>query len=310
MMASKEARLRADHPPERSEGLLRALKLGVRRPVTDLFPGDYRSIFSALGTELLQVRPYEPGDDVRLIDPSATARRGELHIRVHVAEKTLTTWIVLDVSPSMAFGTADRLKADVAEGIVLVLGHLSARCGNSIGAATFGDRNPQTLLPRGGRDRTYALLKLFRQRPDPEALGATSPAEVLIRISRLARRRALVVVASDFRGPRDWRGAMLRLASRHETIAIEIRDPREQELPDVGELFLVDPETGRQLRVETSNRRLRERFAAAAAAERAQLASEFRSLGVDHLVLSTRGDWLRVLASFLRERVAKQRGRT
>jgi uncharacterized protein (DUF58 family) len=291
-MASQEARLRAVHPPERSEGLLRALKLGVRRPVTDLFPGDYRSIFSGVGTELVQVRPYEPGDDVRLIDPSATA-----------------TWIVLDVSPSMAFGTADRLKADVAEGIVFVLGHLSARGGNSIGAATFGDRNPQTLLPRGGRDGTYGLLKLLRQKPYPEALGATSPAKVLTRIARLARQRALVVIASDFRGPRNWRDPMLRLASRHETIAIEIRDPREQELPDVGELFLVDPETGRLLRVDTSNRRLRERFAATAAAERAQLATEFSSLGVDHLVLSTEGDWLRVLASFLRERVAMQGGR-
>jgi uncharacterized protein (DUF58 family) len=246
---------------------------------------------------------------VRLIDPNATARRGEPYIKVHVAEKSLTTWIVLDVSPSMTFGTTDRLKADVAEGIVFVLGYLSARSGNSIGAATFGDRNPQTLLPRGGRDGTYGLLKLLRQKPYPEALGSTSPAEVLSRIARLARRRALVVVASDFRGPRNWREPMLGLASRHETIAIEIRDPREQELPDVGELFLVDPETGRQLRVDTSNRRLRARFAASAAAEREQLASEFRSLGVDHLVLSTRGDWVRILASFLRKRVAMQGGR-
>jgi uncharacterized protein (DUF58 family) len=307
-MASQEARLRTDHPPERSEDLLRALKLDVRRQVTDLFPGDYRSIFSGVGTELLQVRPYEPGDDVRLIDPSATARRGEPHTRVHMAEKAVTTWIVLDVSPSMMFGTADRLKADVAEGIVFVLGHLSARSGNSIAAASFGDRNPQTLLPRGGRYGTYRVLKLLSQRPYPEALGATSPAEVLTRIARLARRQALVVVASDFRGPRNWREPMLRLASRHETIAIEIRDPREQELPDVGELDLVDPETRQQLRVDTSNRRLRKNFAAAAAAERAQLATEFRSLGVDHLVLSTEGDWLRVLASFLRERVTMQGG--
>jgi uncharacterized protein (DUF58 family) len=143
---------------------------------------------------------------------------------------------------------------------------------------------------------------------DAEEVGATSPAEVLTRIARLARRRALVVVVSDFRGPRDWRGPMLRLAGRHETIVIEIEDPREWKLPNLGDLFLVDPETGRQLRVNTSDRRFRERFAAAAA-ERAELAAEFRSLGVDHLVLSTKGDWLRVLASFLRERAAMQRGR-
>ena len=114
----------------------------MRRPVTDLFPGDYRSIFSGVGTELVQVRPYEPGDDVRLIDPSATARRGEPHIRVHVAEKALTIWMVLDVSPSMAFGTADRLKADVAEGIVFVLGHLSP------GAATASAQPPSEIAIR------------------------------------------------------------------------------------------------------------------------------------------------------------------
>jgi uncharacterized protein (DUF58 family) len=309
MMAVQEVRLTGDHQPT-PEALLKALKLGMRRPVAALAPGDYRSIFSGIGTELIRLRPYGPGDDVRLIDPSATARRAEPHIRVYVAEKTLTTWIALDVSPSMTFGTADRRKANVVEGIALILGHLSARGGNSIGAATFGDRNPQTLLPRGGRDGTCGLLKLLQRRPDSKEVGTTSPAEVLTRIARLARQHALVVVASDFRGPRNWRGAMLRLASRHETIAIEVQDPREQELPDVGDLFLIDPETGRQLRVDTSDRRLRERFAAAAAAERTELAAEFRSLGVDHLVLSTSGDWLREFASFLSERVAVRRGRT
>ena len=291
------------------EVLVRALKLGLRRPVTDLLPGEYCSMFSGVGTELVQVRPYAPGDDVRLIDPSVSARRGEPHVRVHVAERALTTWLALDVSPSMAFGTADRRKADVAEGVAFVLGHLSAKGGNSIGAATFGDNNPETLLPRGGRNGTRGLSKLLGRRSDPEEVGATSPAEVLARISRLARRGTLVVLASDFLGPRNWRGPMLRLANRHETVAIEIADPRERELPDVGDLFLVDTETGRQLRVDTSDRRLRKRFAAAAARERAELAAEFRSLGVDHLVLSTEGDWMRPLAGFLRERVAMRGGR-
>lgn len=284
--------------------------MGVRHPLTDLLPGDYRSVFSGVGTELVQIRPYEPGDDVRLIDPSVTARRGEPHVRVHVAEKALSTWIALDVSPSMTFGTADRLKADVAEGVALILAHIAARGINSLGAATFGVRNPGTVLPKCGRDGIYGLIRLLGQQPDSDEVGATSPAEVFGRISRLARRRALVVVVSDFRGPRDYGGALLRLAARHETIAIEIRDPREQELPDVGYLCLVDPETGRQLRVNTSDRRLRERFTEASAAERAGLAAEFRSMGVDHLVLSTRDDWSRDLAIFLHGRTATQWGRS
>ena len=109
----------------------------------------------------------------------------------------------------------------------------------------------------------------------------------------------MIVVVSDFRGPRDWRSRLLHLASRHDVVAIEIRDPREQELPDVGDLWLVDPESGRQLRVDTRSRKLRERFGEDAAAEREELARELRSLGVAHLTLSTSGDWLRRLVGFL-----------
>jgi uncharacterized protein (DUF58 family) len=109
-----------------------------------------------------------------------------------------------------------------------------------------------------------------------------------------------VVVVSDFRGPRDWRAPLLRLRSRQGVLAIEVRDPREQALPSVGDLWLVDPETGRQLRVDTGSRRLRERFAARAAEERDAVAEALRRAGADHVVLSTAGDWLHGLASFLR----------
>jgi uncharacterized protein (DUF58 family) len=109
-------------------------------------------------------------------------------------------------------------------------------------------------------------------------------------------------VVSDFRGPQDWRGPLMNLAGRHDVVAIEIRDPREQELTNVGLLWLVDPETGRQLRVDTRSRKLRERFAAAASAERSQVRQMFSSVGARHVVLSTEGDWLRRLVVFLRRR--------
>jgi uncharacterized protein (DUF58 family) len=143
------------------------------------------------------------------------------------------------------------------------------------------------------------MLLELRREPDREAAGATSVGEALARVARISRQSSLVFVVSDFRGPRDWRGPLLQLGGRHDVAAVEIRDPREQELPNVGELWLVDPETGRQLRVDTSRRKLRERFAAAAAAERNALATELRSLGVSHAVLSTAGDWLRTFAGFL-----------
>jgi uncharacterized protein (DUF58 family) len=212
----------------------------------------------------------------------------------------MVTWLVLDTSLSMHFGTADRRKADVAEGVALAVGHVATRRGNRLGVVTFGDPNPLTLPPRQGRVALLGLLSALRGEEDESAVGATSLGEALARTAGLARQRALVVVASDFRGPFDWRRPLLQLAGRHDVVAVEIRDPREQELPNVGDLWLVDPETGRQLRVDTRDSRLRERFRSAAAEERNGLARTLASAGARHVVLTTQGDWLRTLALFLR----------
>ena len=287
-------------PGPMPEALLRALDLTVRRRVEGVVPGDYPSSALGPGTELAQVRPYEPGDDVRQIDWNVTARTNEPHVRVRVAERVLTTWLLLDVSPSMAFGTADRRKLDVAEGVALAIGHVASRRGGRLGLLTFGGEAPRTVAPRQGRAGLLSLLLAFRRDSDEHASGATSLGEALVRAARVARQRGVVVLVSDFRGPRDWRRPLLELAGRHDVLAVEIRDGREQELPDVGDLWLVDPETGRQLRVDTGRRRLRERFAEQASAERAELARELSSLGVRHVVIETAGDWLRTFAGFLK----------
>ena len=279
--------------------LLRKVNLTVRRRIDGLLAGDHRSWAFGDGAELAQVRPYVPGDDVRLIDWNVTARTGEPHVRVHVAERALETWLLLDTSASMTFGTADRRKWDVAEGVSLAVGHFAVRRGNRLALATFGDRDPVTAPARQGNRGLVALLLALRREPDLEPAGPTSLGTALGRLGGLARRRAVIVVVSDFRGPRDWRSRLLQLASRHHVVAIEIRDPREQELPDVGDLWLVDPESGRQLRVDTRSSKLRERFGAVAAAEREELTRELRSLGVSHLSLSTSGDWLKRLVAFV-----------
>jgi uncharacterized protein (DUF58 family) len=250
------------------------------------------------------VRPYAPGDDVRRIDWNVTARTNETHVRIDLAERVLVSWLVLDSSPSMQFGTADRRKADVAEGVAIAIGHLATRRGNRLGVVTFGDESTYALPPRQGRVALLGLLRALReQRPGP-GTGAPSLGDALARAGSLAHQRSLAVVVSDFRGPQDWRPPLLELAGHHDVVAIEIRDPREQELPNVGQLWLVDPETGRQLQVNTRSRKLRERFAVAAAAERAQVAQVFASAGVRHVVLTTSGDWLRTLVVFLRRRRA------
>jgi uncharacterized protein (DUF58 family) len=291
------------------EGLLRALDITIGRRVDGLLTGDYRSTIHGEGTELAQIRPYVIGDDVRHMDWNVTARTGEPHVRVHLAERVLVTWLALDTSPSMRFGTADRRKADVAEGVAIAVGHVATRRGNRLGVVSFGGAEERALPPRQGRAGLLGLLtSLHHQDPGtatnlaPGYGGATSFADALRRTGTVARQRALVVVVSDFRGGLDWKRELVDLAGRHDVLAVEIRDPREQELPSLGELWLVDPETGRQLRVDTRDEGLRTRFAAGAADERARLAAVFASTGVRHLVLSTSGDWLRPLAAFLRRR--------
>jgi uncharacterized protein (DUF58 family) len=283
-----------------AEGLLRALDVSIGRRVEGLLAGDFRSNLLGTGSELAMVRPYVPGDDVRRIDWNVTARTGEPHVRVDLAERVLVTWLALDTSASMQFGTADRRKADVAEGVAVALGHLATRRGNRLGVVTFGGAMPHVLPPRQGRAGLVGLLSVLRSQPDDHVADTTSLGGALVSTGALARQKSLVVVVSDFRGPRDWRQPLLGLAGHHDVVAVEIRDPREQELSNVGLLWLVDPETGRQLRVDTRSRRLRERFAVAAAAERAEVARTFGSAGVRHVVLTTSGDWLRALVVFLR----------
>jgi uncharacterized protein (DUF58 family) len=283
-------------PGPLSASSLRALELSVGRRVDGLLAGDYRSAFAGVGSELWQVRPYEPGDDVRRIEWNVTARTGEPHVRVELAERVLVTWLVLDASASMSFGTGDRRKADVAEGVAIAVGYAATRRGNRLGTIAFGTE-PVVERPRQGRRALLDTLRLLRDLP-PAGTGTLR--EALELADRVTKQRALIVVVSDFRGPIDWRSPLLRLAGRHAVLAVEVRDPREQDLADVGELRLVDPETGRQLRVDTGDSRLRERFAAVAADERRRLVSSLASAGVRHVALSTEGDWLRPLAAFLR----------
>jgi uncharacterized protein (DUF58 family) len=281
------------------EPLLRALDLTLGRRVDGILAGDHRSTRVGAGTEFALVREWLPGDDVRRIDWNVTARTNHVQVRVDVAERALTCWLLLDVSPSMTFGTADRRKWDVAEGVALAFGYLASRRGNRVGVLSFGGNASVVAPPRQGRAGLLSVVRAAHDEPETRRVGATSLGGALTRLERLARQRAFVLLLTDFRGPRDWRRPLLRLTARHEVVAVEVRDPREQVLPDVGHVWLVDPETDRRLHVDTGRRSVRERFAAAAAAERASVAAELASLSVRHVVLTTDAEWLRPFALFV-----------
>ncbi len=288
-------------PGPMPEPLLRALELSIGRRVDGLLAGDHRSHLLGRGSELAQVRPYVPGDDVRLIDWNVTARTRETHVRVQLAERVLVSWVVLDRTPSMGFGTAERRKADVALGVALALGHAASLRGNRVGLASFGSGSEAPLSPRQGRAGLVGLLVALGE--EGRGCGvAPELAPALSLLGSVARQRSLVAVVSDFRGARDWKGPLLDLAARHDVLAVEIRDPREQELVDVGEIWFSDPETGARLRVDTGDTGLRARFAEAAASERRDVAADLAAARASHVVLSTSGDWLRSLATHLGRR--------
>ncbi len=288
-------------PPDARQGpgpmpgaLVDALDPAINRLIARTLPGNRAASGVGLGTELAQLRPYEPGDDVRQIEASASARTGTLHVRVQVPERALTTWVVLDLSPSMAFGTSRRLKADVAEGVALVFARLGLRRAGSVGVIAFGaPEGARILPPRGSRRGMVAVQKLLAEGVAIDGQHHVHGlADALGRLLRLGNQPGLVVVISDFRDQGDWERPLGGLRLRHAMIAVDIADPREAELPALGRLALVDPETGTVVRVDSSNRRLRERFAALEHERRATVAAEFRRLGIRHIQLSTDQDWL------------------
>jgi uncharacterized protein (DUF58 family) len=274
--------------------LVDALDPAINRLIARTLPGNRAASGVGLGTELAQLRPYEPGDDVRQIEASASARTGTLHVRVQVPERALTTWVVLDLSPSMAFGTSRRLKADVAEGVALVFARLGLRRAGSVGVIAFGAPDGARILPpRGSRRGMVAVQKLLAEGVAIDGQHHVHGlADALGRLLRLGNQPGLVVVISDFRDQGEWERPLGGLRLRHAMIAVDIADPREAELPALGRLALVDPETGTVVRVDSSNRRLRERFAALEHERRATVAAEFRRLGIRHIQLSTDQDWL------------------
>ncbi len=285
--------------------LVDALDVAITRKLAHTLPGDRRAAGVGLGVELAQLRPYVVGDDVRHIDPAATARTGgQPHVRLHVPDRAMTTWIVLDVSPSMAFGTAQRLKADVAEGIALVFGRLGIRRAGSVGLIMYGAGGAggtRVLPPRGSKPGLVALRRALADGVAPD--GRHEPAafaDALQRTGRLARQSGLVVVVSDFRDQRGWERPLGSLRMRHSVIGVEIVDPRELEVPAVGHLALIDPETGARVEVDTSSARLRERFAELERERRETIAGELRRLRVHHVSLSTDADWLLELGRQLR----------
>ncbi|WP_156036345.1 DUF58 domain-containing protein [Blastococcus sp. URHD0036] len=293
-------------PPNFAEGpadvLLQRLELTIRRRLDGLLQGDYSGLVPGSGTEAGDSRTYHPGDDVRRMDWPVTARTQVPHVRETIADRELETWAVVDLSASLDFGTANCQKRDLAIAGLAAVSHLTVRGGNRLGAVVTTGERVDRYPAAAGRLAADRLLRSVVATPRAEGGRRGDLAAALESLRRPPRRRGLVVVVSDFLGDSDWERPFRLLSTRHELLAIEVVDPRELELPDVGLLTVVDPETGETLEVPTGDGEFRARFAAGAAAQRQQIARALRRAGAGHLQLRTDRDWLMDVVRFVADR--------
>jgi uncharacterized protein (DUF58 family) len=281
----------------RLEAALKALELTVRIRLDGLLQGNHLGLVPGPGSELGEARAYQPGDDVRRIDWSVTARTTEPHVRQTVADRELETWVLVDLSPSLDFGTADCEKRDLAIAALAAVAHLTRGGGNRIGALVSTGEQLVRFPARGGLAYARGLLRNVAQVPNAPSGTRGDLTAAIESLRRPPRRRGLAVVVSDFLGEPTWEATLRALSGRHELLAVEVLDPRELELPEVGTVVLADPESGRQREVVTTPLLCRE-FAAAAAAHRERVALALRRAGAAHLRLRTDSDWIADVVRF------------
>ncbi len=272
------------------EKILRSLEWTVIRRLDGLLHGNYRTLFRGFGLDLAGLREYQLHDDVRHIDWNVTARLQTPYVRQHHEDREVTAWFLLDLSPSVDFGSMHVKKRAVLIDTVTTLARLLTRHGNRVGALFYG-RNVDTVIPaRGGRQHVLHILSSLLMRPELPGATATNLSDFLQTAFQVIRRRSLIFLVSDFITVPGWAKPLAYLARRHEIIGVRLYDPLEMELPNLGLLTMQDSETGEQVLVDTHDPGFRRRFAAAAEEREAELRSGLQLAGVDALELSTGDD--------------------
>jgi uncharacterized protein (DUF58 family) len=280
------------------EQILRRLEWTVIRRLDGLLHGDYRTLFRGFGLDLADLREYQYHDDVRHIDWNVTARLATPYVREYHEDREVTAWFLLDLSPSLDFGSGEVRKRGLAGDFVAVLARLLSRHGNRVGALFYGDRVDNVIPARSGRRHVLHLVHAMSSRPARTRSGATDLKVLLQAAFSLMQRRSMVFVVSDFISAPGWPRQLSRIALRHEVVAVRLYDPLEMELPDLGMLPIQDAETGERLYVDTHDRRFRNRFAQLARQRDQALRSAFSQAGVDALELSTDDDLVDAILRF------------
>jgi uncharacterized protein (DUF58 family) len=290
-----------------AERVLRRLEWTAIRRLDGLLQGNYRTLMRGAGLDLADLREYQHHDDVRHIDWNVTARLAIPHVRVFTEDREMAAWFLLDLSPSVDFGSGEQRKRNVSADFVAVLARLLTRHGNRVGAMLYGSGVDTVIPTRGGRRHVLQLLHSMHQRPAQTESGTTKLRDLLEAAAGLIKRRSTLFVVSDFISEPGWERPLALLAQRHEVVAVRLLDPLELNLPDLGLLTVRDSETGEQLLVDTHDAGFRKRFARIAAQREAELREGFVRAGVDALELSTDGDLVDAVVRFTEMRKRRAR---
>jgi len=280
------------------ERILLRLDWQVIRRLDGLLQGDYRSLFYGYGVDFADLREYQPEDDIRYIDWNVTARMNTPYVRQYVEDREITAWFLLDLSPSVDFGTVQSLKRNVLIDFVTTLARLLTRHGNRVGAMFYASRIERTIPARGGRLQVLRLVNDLLKQPRLSKAPFTDLTPLLNAGLNTIKRRSLVFIISDFISVPGWERPLSLLNQRHEVLAVRLWDPREVELPDIGPIIMEDAETGEQLYVDTHDKRFRQRFQEASRRREAEMNEAFKHAGVDAMSLSTEEDMVRAIIRF------------
>jgi len=290
-----------------AENVLKRLEWTVIRRLDGLLQGDYRTLLRGAGLDLADLREYQHHDDVRHIDWNVTARLQVTHVREFTEDREMAAWFLVDLSPSVDFGSGELAKRNIASEFTAVLARMLTRHGNRVGAMLYGAGVDAVIPTRGGRRHVLHLLDSIQQRQASGETGTTKLRELLAAGAAMIRRRSTIFVISDFISEPGWERALAMLAQRHEVVAVRVLDPLELALPDLGLITMRDVETGEQLLVDTHDAGFRKRFSRIAAQREAELRQAFVKAGVDALELSTDGDLVDAVIRFVELRKRRAR---
>jgi uncharacterized protein (DUF58 family) len=283
---------------------VRRIEITTKKVVNEVMAGEYHSVFKGRGMEFSEVREYYPGDDVRTIDWNVTARTGRPHVKVFSEERELTVILMVDASSSLAFGTRDKTKGELAAELSALIAFSAIENNDRVGLIIFTDRIERSIPPKKGRRHVLRVIReILSFRPET---NRTDLALALEYLSRIQRRRAVVFLISDFIAP-DYSRALRVANRRHDLIAMTLSDPREREIPPLGLVELEDAETGESLLLDTYDEATRDRFAELFGLRLAERARRFRGMDLDNLELGTAENYERPLLRFFRERARKFR---